>query len=398
MSKHTRLVVGSTLVGAAGSFCIFFGGCTSTSSNGGPEVDGSVAGFDAAGFDATGIDVTGIDVNTVLLDGGTPGTPDGGSPGDASSGADTGPLDAAPQLLVSVDAGAPQRLAVGGGTLYWTFAASPEWTSIGTYDTATGAVASVADPTNTPVQLFATDSTAVYWGDGPGDVVKLPFGSASPQVIGTGIGTASSAYEIASDGTDVYWAVPGYGVFEIPTTGSSVKATTLFAEISSTAATRGAVLVGGDLYVANARSGTNQGTIDFIPASELALDGGAPLDAATSIVTGRDTPSNITSDGTHLIWLDFTEPTTLYSADLDGGSVVQYAPADNGVTFATDGVSVYWPGYDGSTTTVEKAPIGNAAAAQALYTASYSIAAVALDDTWVYWIDGTNNRIYRAPK
>ena len=354
------------LAGAASTSALVFGGCVGSSSNpSGLETDsGAIEEF--SGFDVTGIDVNGFDTGSLAKDSTVPvvdtgtaplpdsatsdsgsadtsapapdtSTPDSATPDDAtiadsgipdtslpdaedasppadSSALDSGApaADAAPQLIADKLTFPVQQMVAGGGNLYWTLNTSPSPDLLGMYTGEDGGVDILTNVEGLAVLLVTVDSTAAYFSDTQ-YVIKLPFGSATQEVIGSKLKNIGNAYELSSDGTTFYFTDLGTGVYSIPATGTATAETHLFDVVGA----RSFAFAGPSLYVGIEESG-NTGFIESVPTSALSVDGGAPADAATPIVPSQVYPSLMRTDGTHIFWLYDSSPGNVYQANQDG--------------------------------------------------------------------------------
>jgi hypothetical protein len=327
-ARGCRVVLGAALF--AGSTAAGPGGCFASSPSGGGD-----AGYDAPAYDATQPADSGLAPDGHLAD---------ASPGDSTTG-EAGPPEGSADVVSDVgaldagDAGVPDAL-----------------------DSAVPDAAPEAAP---DAGVDASDA-------GPLSVLATTGG-----------------YDIAIDGTSVYWTDGNASVWKAPITGLPTgQSPTLLASLVQP---KGIVVANGTVYVAHISvlSVTQgyPGEVVSFPTSGVP-DGGAPTTIATML-----NPSELATDGTNVY---------VGTADSAQGLVGMFplgAAGDAGITrlaqgqnhvngLAAAGGYVYW-GESTSSDAIQRIFLGSDAGAQIVSSdPSYVATGLAIDSNFVYWTDG----------
>jgi len=226
----------------------------------------------------------------------------------------------------------PIGLAVDSTYAYWT-------------DETGGFVMRVATGGSIPIQLapqaspagIAIDSAGVYWTDytGPGEVVKLATGSATPITLATGQSYPAS---IAVAGSVAYWSNSANGAANM---GSIVKLSvsggTPITLASAQNFPNGIAVDAANVYWANYGSTATNGAIMKLP-----IGGGAP----TTLAAGQSAPAWLAVDDKSVYWTNYGtggSDGSVMRVALDGGTPVTLASAQAAPEgIAVDATSVYW--------------------------------------------------------
>jgi hypothetical protein len=389
-------------------------GCTSTASappgcGGVPCLDSSIAedaatpAFDASTVDASAAD-TGVDSSPApadvavidaadageVSDGGDATTTDAAS-GDASDGASAEDASDASQGVDAADGGptvlatadAPYLMALGGGFVYWQEIGGAD--AIKRVPAAGGAVTQIASGiTMASAASMAADDTNVYWTTSSA-VYMCAHASTTPVTV------ASNQYlptGIASDGTYVYWFPTGSSaaISRAPIAGGADASAITPGTLDTPTAI---AFVGPQTFVSveNALEGASSGIVGFLPG-----DGGVPV----PIASGLGQPSQLTTDGVRLYWVD--ESAEIESRLVSDGGALVYTNSELNPQIATDGVNLYYTDYtSGFGGDVIRRPVDAVTGVKVLYSTSYPWK-IAVDATYVYWIDRIDNVVYRGAK
>jgi hypothetical protein len=327
-ARGWRIVVG--VAGVAGSSAAGLSGCFADSSSGGGD-----AGYDAPAYDSTQPDDSGLAPDSYVAE---------ASPTDSTVG-DAGPLEAAADVA----------------------------SEVGALD---GSDADVGD---------ALDSAAVDAAPEAAPEAGVDASDAGPLTVLATTG----GYDIAIDGTSVYWTDGNTSVWKAPITGLPTgQNPTLLATLVQP---KGIVVANGTVYVAHitvpsAVQGYPGEVVSF-PTSGVP-DGGAPTTIATML-----NPSELATDGTSVY---------VGTADSAQGLVGMFplgAGGDAGITklaqgqnhvngLAAAGGYVYW-GKSTSSDAIQRVLLGSDAGAQIVSRDPSSVAiGLAIDSNFVYWTDG----------
>lgn len=249
-------------------------------------------------------------------------------------------------------------------------------------------------------EAFAVDSQYAYFWQGDGfvanggyEVKKVPLEGGAPTVLAT----EQLPLSLAVDATDVYWSDYPGTILEEPLAGGKPSAL-----VTGSAA----VAVGFAIDATNAYWVGSSG----IFATPLAGGGEARQVVTTS------TPANalVVNEG-NLFWSIRLNAPAIWTVPVGGGTPTQLTPAgfavpsgSSGRGFAVDDTDVYWAAIrscssgpcDSLTGTVWRVPRGGGTpvtVASGWDAPAFDNAAIAVDDTSVYWVTG--NTVYRlTPK
>ncbi len=245
------------------------------------------------------------------------------------------PLAGGSPTTLATGQGGVVGIATDGTNVYWT-------------DSGSGEVEEepIGGPTNTLLANglnypfgIATDGTYVYWTNFDGSTVdSIPVLGGSPTTLVSG--TSNPTQLILYDG-NLYWITPnaGYGIYTAPDTGGSP--TSVNTGPYGLTGPNGFTIYDNVIYL-TVGNGGGSGAIDTVPVT-----GGTP----TPLITGLNTPTYITTDGTNLYWIDGSD---IYTAPIGGGTPQIFA------TGATPSDLIYYGGY-------------------------------------IYWTDGGSGNVYRTP-
>jgi hypothetical protein len=130
-----------------------------------------------------------------------------------------GPASSA--ITIATGQSNPQGIAVdSSGNVYWTNygggtvmeESAPRISLTGSIPypvmTTTGSPVQIASGQSNPQDIVVDSSGNVYWTNGGGSVMKLPYDSETPITLASG---QNSPYAIAIDSTSVYWTNAGSG-------------------------------------------------------------------------------------------------------------------------------------------------------------------------------------------
>ena len=227
----------------------------------------------------------------------------------------------------------------------------------------------------------------VYWADSSGGTIKEGlFARGCVTRIKTLVRGQAYPTSVAADGTHVYWTSDGSSpnsgaVEEVPLSGGTV--TTLATGQSHPLSV---AVDDANVYWVDADYGGGNGTVNSVP-----LGGGT----VTTLASGRDYPSDLAVDGTNVYWVDSSNNGSVNEVPRGGGTVTTlvsdqpYGP----LSLAVYGNTVYWAPQYGS---VDAVPVGGGKVTT-LASGSFSVDALAVDATHVYWVDSYDGTVNELP-
>jgi hypothetical protein len=219
-------------------------------------------------------------------------------------------------------------IAVDGTSVYWV---------AGTSDAATGAIMMVPIGGGTPTTLvsrpgspahLAVDSSYVYWTEQmQSAVLKVSLTGGAP----TTVASAPEAWQIVLGETDVYWN--GLGVMKAPKLGGPAIDLTPGLHMLPTA---GLAVDARNVYFTSGPPGGGMSGVSAVPSQ-----GGS-----TSIVYANtsgifSSPGPIAIDATRAYWADGSN--AVFCVRLSGGPAITLATGQQEVAaIAVDETAVYW--------------------------------------------------------
>jgi hypothetical protein len=293
-----------------------------------------------------------------------------------------------------------------------------------------GAQKVLADRRNLPGAI-AVDAAYVYWIESDGSLFREPKDGGAIETVGS----ACKPGAIALDAAFAYCAGSANTLLAFPLAGGA--ATVLASNQPASDIAVDATHLYWTTYYGVRPGGNN----DVSAVASIGLEG----TALATLAAAQRVPSSLTVDALHVYWLDLVDAATssgtnVMSATLDGATVSSIAsgsgssPSIGGSrnkAIAVDATSVYWSETEGA---IRSAPRGGGPAmtladgqdvpgavvidAQNLYFATVSgirqvalgggnpqdvvagenAAALALDETRIYWTNPTRQIVASAPK
>jgi hypothetical protein len=249
--------------------------------------------------------------------------------GDATTIASTTGPGAAGQLT---------GLAVDADHVYWSAGLSPDGGYIAQAPASGGPVTTIASGLNSPDQL-ATDGTNVYWATSwyaiPNiSLLSMPVGGGTLATLWSSNPNASSVEMLTSlfyTRGQVYWTTGDGKVLTVPASGGTPRQLAYEETLG-----RAVVADSAAAYWTN-----TAGNVERLP-----LDGGAP----TVLASGQTPTHDLAIDETSLYWMNYPTGTdqsggiAVMKVPLDGGALTTIASGDGGTYFfgvAADDTSLY---------------------------------------------------------
>jgi hypothetical protein len=236
------------------------------------------------------------------------------------------------------------------------------------------------------IYALTADANYVYWVDSSG-VYQCAHNSTTPLKIAPVTWTSSA---IVTDGAYVYWNYTGTNssFFKVPIGGTDAGIVSVTPQTLDSPS--GLAFAGGQTYISFSPGGpqSGMGVIGVLPG-----DGGMPVD----LVTALEGPQQLISDGTRLYWTNDPFPLTPDGVEsyLPGTGPLVYTSGELHPQIATDGVNLYYS--DSTGQQIIRRPVGALTGVQTIWRTSYPWS-IAVDSTYVYWTDRTDNVIYRGAK
>lgn len=344
---------------------------------------------------------------------------------DAASeaGAD-GPHLVTPVVLARAPGCGAARLALAGGTLYWTERATGAVKKlVVTSDAGPPTLVASNQPSPGPI---AADDTAVYWSnEGDRTIRTAPLGGdggvadggASDGGAAAPLLTATAVVSALAAGDGVLYYSAGASTYEVPRAGGASKTLATFATCRPS--TPGALAVGAgylyqttDLLQFITRERTDGTQLGNNPC--VAADAGAPQIAIPETVThtqGALLLDALYVTASEVVWADHTwigAKTVASLAQATSRDVAQSAGSNLITGFVVTGASVYLaenddPGGGPTAHTIQIAPLGAAATdaetptATVIATGQRGARSFVADATHVYWATHEPSATSRAP-
>ena len=285
-------------------------------------------------------------------------------------------MGACQPVALASNLSSPWGIAVGGGNVYWTNSGDG---TVMTLPAIGGATPTTLATTQSTPMSIALDAAHAYWVDSAAGTVMqcaLAGCGGAPGALATGQGTP---WGVAVDMTSAYW-----------TAGSNVERSLLV--------DAGAVPVGTDPKTAYpiAVDGINAYWADSVGSVLKCAVGGCstPTTLATSLLNGA--AYGLSIDAANVYWTNnVTGTVSMVSKSNGSGATVLAVGQKSPFGIAVDATSVYWAN-NGDGTLMKVAIAGGAAVTIA--SGQGGPIGVAVDAGYVYWTNGNGGTVMRVVK